>query len=85
MAALDDMLLATDAYVDTHTAETALDALDLRPFVHADAFRRELLEHHPGKLRIFVTQRLVGFEHHDAGAEPAVRLGELQGHWDRRR
>ena len=38
MAALDDVLLAADADVDAHAAETALDALDLRPLVHADAF-----------------------------------------------
>ena len=38
MAALDDVLLAADAYIDAHTAETALDALDLRPLMHADTF-----------------------------------------------
>jgi hypothetical protein len=77
MAALDDVLLPADADVDAHAAETALDALDFRVLVNADAFRRQRLEHHPRKLGILAVERLVRRQHHDARAQPAVALREL--------
>ena len=61
------------------------DARDRDAAAQRDAFARELVEHDARAFGILARERLRRFEHRHRGAEPAVRLRQLEPDRARRR